>query len=294
MTFSLAQLDMTSQRSAQFQQQTGIFTGSATVPHRFRRTARPHGLRDKRERYHQLIGRRFAIREKKIHGHRSPEMKIEATLLRGCRGIARRDFYYLIGIRIKVGDSAVSPQPLADSPSDEGSIWREFLSKLIEVENPVLIHYGGFETVFLKRMMPKVWCAAKWLARAKATQSPINLVSYLRADLFSTILMDEGHCRLAGFKWSDQDVSGVQSIRWRDTWDQNKCVVGKRKNSFTYNLEDGAALGTGHPCRCRIGRQDISQVRKRGNFRVVVADTSDSKMSLCLDPEFHRWLRDHQ
>src|SRR5260370_18991511 len=54
--------------------------------------------------------------------------------------------------RFKTGDSIVHHSLWAESPSGEGNIWRECLSKLIEVENPVLIHYGSFETVFLKRM----------------------------------------------------------------------------------------------------------------------------------------------
>ena len=80
-------------------------------------------------------------------------MKIEGTpVYTDVEGLPDRDFYYLIGVRIKAGDSVVHHSLWADSPSDEGRIWREFLSKLVEVENPVLIHYGSFETVFLKRM----------------------------------------------------------------------------------------------------------------------------------------------
>src|SRR2546429_2211028 len=34
----------------------------------------------------------------------------------------------------------------------EGKIWREFLAILETVEKPVLIHYGSYETTFLRRM----------------------------------------------------------------------------------------------------------------------------------------------
>jgi predicted RecB family nuclease len=80
----------------------------------------------------------LAIREKKIHIVGSPEMKIEGTpVYMDVEGLPDRDFYYLIGVRFKTGDSVVHHSLWADSPSDEGSIWREFLSKLMEVENPV-------------------------------------------------------------------------------------------------------------------------------------------------------------
>jgi hypothetical protein len=79
----------------------------------------------------------LAIREKKIHIVGSPEVKIEGTpVYMDVEGLPDRDFYYLIGIRIKAGDSVVQHSFWADSPSDEGSIWWEFLSKLVEVENP--------------------------------------------------------------------------------------------------------------------------------------------------------------
>jgi hypothetical protein len=52
--------------------------------------------------------------------------------------------------KMKMGSRWRSVCPWADSPSDQGSIWRQFLFKLIEVDNPALIHYGSFETLFLK------------------------------------------------------------------------------------------------------------------------------------------------
>jgi predicted RecB family nuclease len=127
----------------------GIFTVTQ-LSHTFRPRRRPQGLRDKSERYHHSL-KALATQEKKIHIVGSPEVKIEGTpVYMDVEGLPDRDFYYLIGIRIKAGDSVVQHSLWADSPADEESIWREFLSKLIEVENPVLIHYGSFESVFGK------------------------------------------------------------------------------------------------------------------------------------------------
>jgi predicted RecB family nuclease len=129
----------------------GIFTVTQ-LSHTFRPRRRPQGSKDKRERYHHSL-KALAIRKNKIHIIGSPEVKIEGTpVYVDIEGLPDRDFYYLIGIRLKAGDSVVHHSLWADSPSDEGSIWRDFLSKLIEVENPVLVHYGSFETVFFKRM----------------------------------------------------------------------------------------------------------------------------------------------
>src|SRR5437762_11101908 len=89
----------------------------------------------------------------------------------------------------RAGDSVVHHSLWADSARDEGSIWREFLSKLIEVENPVLIHYGSFETVFLKRMRQRYGAPPSASLVAKALESPINLLS----DIFGQIYRSEEH-----------------------------------------------------------------------------------------------------
>src|SRR5438046_1852529 len=235
--------------------------GILTITHlsyTFRPRRRPQGLRDQRERYHHSL-KALAIREKKIHIVGSPEMKIEGTpVYVDVEGLPDRDFYYLIGIRIKAGDSVVHHSLWADNPSDEGSIWREFLSILIEVENPVLIHYGSFETVFLKRMRQRYGAPPNGSLAAKALESPINLLSVIFGQIYFPTYSNglKDIAGWLGFKWSDQDVSGVQSIRWRDTWEQTKASLAKEK-LIAYNLEDCAALELTARAVAQASRQDI-------------------------------------
>lgn len=83
-----------------------------------------------------------------------------------------------------------------------------------------------------------------------------------------------------GFKWSDPDVSGVQSVRWRDAWEQTKASLVKEK-LVVYNLEDCAALELVTGAVVQASRQDIrpsSGGAERLEF--VVADNLDSKVSL--------------
>src|SRR6185295_770111 len=118
----------------------------------FRPRRRPKRLRDKPERYHHSL-KALAIREKKIHIVGCPELKIEGTpVFLDVEGLPDRDFYYLIGVRIGQGDAAVQHSLWADTFEDEAKIWQQFLSILKTVEKPVLIHYGSYETRFLKKM----------------------------------------------------------------------------------------------------------------------------------------------
>jgi len=85
----------------------GIFTVTQ-LSYTFRPRRRPKRLRDKREKYHHSL-KALAIREKKIHIVGSPELKIEGTpVYLDVEGLPDRDFYYLIGVRIGNGESAVS------------------------------------------------------------------------------------------------------------------------------------------------------------------------------------------
>src|SRR6266516_3030869 len=129
----------------------GIFTVTQ-LSYTFRPRRRPKRLRDKREKYHHSL-KALAVREKKIYIVGSPELKIEGTpVYVDVEGLPDRDFYYLIGLRIGDGDSAVQHSLWADTIEDEGKIWREFLGILETVEKPVLIHYGSYETTFFKLM----------------------------------------------------------------------------------------------------------------------------------------------
>jgi predicted flap endonuclease-1-like 5' DNA nuclease len=99
----------------------GIFTVTQ-LSYTFRPRRRPKRLRDKREKYHHAL-KALAIREKKIHIVGSPELKVEGTpVYLDVEGLPDRDFYYLIGLRIGNGDSAVQHSLWADTVADEGKL----------------------------------------------------------------------------------------------------------------------------------------------------------------------------
>jgi hypothetical protein len=88
--------------------------------------------------HHSLKAR--AIREQKIHIVGSPELKIEGTpVYLDVEGLPDRDFYYLIGVLIGNGESAVQHSLWADTVQEEGKIWMQFLGKSV---TPNLIEYS--------------------------------------------------------------------------------------------------------------------------------------------------------
>src|SRR5439155_1023009 len=183
----------------------GTFTVTQ-LSYTFRPHRRPKRLRDKREKYHHSL-KALAIRERKIHIVGSPELKIEGTpVYLDVEGLPDRDFYYLIGVRIGSGDSAVQHSLWADTVEDEGKIWREFLAILETVEKPVLIHYGRYETDFFKRMCAHYGGPSTDSSiAAKAVETSLNAVSVVFGRVyfptFSNGLKDIA--RFIGCDWSD-------------------------------------------------------------------------------------------
>jgi len=220
----------------------GIFTVTQ-LSYTFRPRRRPKRLRDKREKYHHSL-KALAIREKKIHIVGSPELKIEGTpVYLDVERLPDRDFYYLIGVRIGHGDSAVQHSLWADTVADEGKIWREFLTLLETVERPVLIHYGSYETTFLKEMTQRHGKPQDDSVPAKSIASAFNVVSAVFARIYFPTFsngLKEIACYL-GFNWSSSLVSGVQTIAWRETWSSRGEARAQQK-LIAYNADDCAAL----------------------------------------------------
>ena len=221
----------------------GIFTVTQ-LSYTFRPRRRPKRLRDKREKYHHAL-KALAIREQKIHIVGSPELKLEGTpVYLDVEGLPDRDFYYLIGVRIGHGDSAVQHSLWADTVADEGKIWREFLALLETVEQPVLIHYGSYEKTFLKEMKERHGEPPEESTVAKSMQASVNLLLHNFAQIYfpgiSNGLKDTAGT--LGFKWGEAGASGLNAIAWRCQWEELRQVIFKER-LIAYNAQDCEALG---------------------------------------------------
>ena len=259
----------------------GIFTVTQ-LSYTFRPRRRPKQLRDKREKYHHSL-KALAIREKKIHIVGSPELKIEGTpVYLDVEGLPDRDFYYLIGLRIGNGETAVQHSLWADTVADEGKNWREFLGILENVEKPVLIHYGSYETTSLKRMRERYGGPPEDSPAAKALASAVNLLSVIFAHFyfptFSNGLKDIAGW--LGYKWSGSNPSGIQSIIWRTKW-QEAGEPSVKQSLVIYNSEDCQSLQLVTEVLFRRCSPDpLPDLEKGADPPAVIAERSSSKERL--------------
>ena len=235
--------NMTEKERKKFNRE-GIFTVTQ-LSYTFRPRRRPKRLRDKREKYHHAL-KALAIREKKIHIVGTPELKIDGTpVYLDVEGLPDSDFYYLVGLRLNTGEAVLHQSFWADDPEGEKKAWSAFLAALASIEKPVLIHYGSYETIFLRRMSARYGGPPADSPAAKVLASAINILSVIFARVYfpayTNGLKDVG--TWLGFKWSGANASGAQAIIWRMSWQQSREPTAKQ-NLIVYNAEDCHALET--------------------------------------------------
>ena len=200
---------------------------------------RPKKLRDKHERYHHSL-KALAIREKKLHIAGQPELKIEGTpVFLDVEGIPDRDFYYLIGLRVRTGNSIVQHSLWADTSEDEAQIYFQFLNILKTIEKPSLVHYGSFETDFFKQMGVRYRVSVQNALENNGNHTPINLLSIINGQVYFPTYSNglKSVARWLGFEWSDTSLTAVKSIAYRCDWEASHNITNKTA-LVDYNAED--------------------------------------------------------
>ena len=108
---------------------------------------------------------------------------------------------------------------------------------------PVLIHYGSFETTFLKRMYQKYGVPVEGSCLAEVISSAVNLLSVTFAKVYFPTFSN-GIKEIAGylgFEWENPAGSGLQSIIWHSQWEASGATTLKR-SLLIYNANDCEAL----------------------------------------------------
>jgi predicted RecB family nuclease len=221
----------------------GIFTVTQ-LSHTFRPRRRRRESKGKQEKHHHPL-RALAIRENKIHAVGIPDPKLIGTpVFLDVEGLPDRDFYYLIGIRVQATEGNVQYSFWADDAKEEKLIWNDFLTVLSEIANPHLIHYGSYETTFLKRMCERHGRPAAGSQVATAVDHATNLLSFIYAQFYFPTYSNglKEITGYLGFRWSGSPTSGLEAIVWRHRWEASKDPAEKQA-LLDYNRQDCEALG---------------------------------------------------
>ncbi|MFC1552807.1 TM0106 family RecB-like putative nuclease [Candidatus Latescibacterota bacterium] len=225
------------------QHNKGIFSVTQ-LSYTFRARRRPKRLASTPEKYSPAL-RALAIREHKIHIAGKLDLTLKGNpIFLDVEGISDQNFYYLIGLRFKNADLYVQHSFWANERVNEKEIWASALEVLARIDNPQLVHYGSYETVFLKRMKeryPDIVEDASFLDQL--INKSVNILSIIYAQIYFPTYSNglKEIARYLGFRWSDNTASGLYSLMWRLKWEFSKDSTLKNK-ILVYNAEDCEAL----------------------------------------------------
>jgi predicted RecB family nuclease len=190
---------------------------------------------------HESALKALAIRKDRTHVVGAPDFNLsEGTVYLDVEGVPDIGFYYLIGLRHRGIDGDVQHSFWADTLSDEHEIWASCLRTLKLIDGPRLVHYGSYETVFLKRMQERYESLPEdkaFLDRLIA--SAVNILSLTYAQIYFPTYSNglKDIARHLGFGWSESEASGLNAIIWRCEWEGTQDPNLKWK-LIAYNAED--------------------------------------------------------
>jgi len=217
----------------------GIFT-TTQLSCTFR--LRKKGKRVKRvQRPHYFALQAAAIRDKKVYVLKPPTLSQSSVqIYLDIEGDQERSFVYLLGMLIIENGVESWHSFWADNREQESQLLQHFLDALRQYDNFVLFHYGSYETSFFKRMQR---IRHKKTAIAKVLDRSYNILaivhSHVYFPLYSNGLKDIG--KYLGCTWSNENADGLQSIVWRQRWEESHNQTLRHKLE-TYNHEDCMAL----------------------------------------------------
>ena len=184
----------------------------------------------------------LAIKKGQTHVVGSPSLSIEGTpVFMDVEGVPDRDFYYLVGLRYETQGTHVERSFWANGSEDEQDIWRECLRALKEIDNPRIVHYGAYESRFLKLMKER------WKPIAEDTEFVDRIVNgsiNLLAVMFGKIYFPTYSNGLKGdspLAWVRMDLADKHragaAMLLRRCWELTS-DDGLRRELIRYNIED--------------------------------------------------------
>jgi predicted RecB family nuclease len=186
----------------------------------------------------------LAIREQKTFVMYTPELNETTTAIYiDFEGVPDENLIYLIGGLIKQEDQPDKEFSFwADGKEDEKEIFQKLFTLLNQYPDSTIYHYGSYETKALKSAVKKYAGHIKQ-DFTKVEKRMVNLLSYLRTYVYPPTYTN-GLKELAGFlgfKWTDQEATGLLSLEWRKQWEHTNENSWKEK-LLQYNQEDCKAL----------------------------------------------------
>jgi len=218
----------------------GIFTvNQLSYTFRARRPAKRQ-----RQRYpHSYPLQALAIRENKVHVHGEPSLTLSPTqVYLDIEGLPERRFYYLIGALVVTGQSEECHSFWADDETQQVTIFAQLAELLTTISGAKVFHYGNYDVNAVRRMLSRVPAPSQKTLREILAQAT-NILSIVSSQVYfpTTSNSLKEVAAFLGFRWTDVTASGLQSVVWREQWEDTRDETLKAK-LLRYNRDDCSAL----------------------------------------------------
>ena len=185
----------------------------------------------------------LAIREEKTFIQEIPNISISQNeIFFDIEGLPDRNFYYLIGIKIRANGVEKNYSFWATNEKEEKNIFIEFISVLQPLDEFTIYHYGSYEIQALKTISNKLTPDQQVFLK-KIIDNSFNILNVFANNIYPPTYSNslKEIARFLKFDWSEKDASGLQSTVWRYNWEISNNDELKNK-LIVYNLEDCRAL----------------------------------------------------
>jgi predicted RecB family nuclease len=183
----------------------------------------------------------LAIKKGQTHVVGTPFLSFEGTpVFMDVEGVPDRNFYYLISLRYEMDGAPIEKTFWADRPENESDIWQECLRVLKDIDNPQIVHYGAYESRFLRHMRKRSKPTAEDAEFVdRVVNGSLNLLASIYGRIyfptFSNSLKDVA--RWLGFEWTWRHAMGGAATLLRRCWELTSDDA-LRRELITYNVED--------------------------------------------------------
>jgi len=167
-----------------------------------------------------------------------PHLPIHSTeIFFDIEGESELGIDYLYGVLLRKDGKEEYKSFWADTPKDEKKMWNEFCDFMSSVGDCRIYHYTGYEKISINRLKKKYGIDNKLE----------KLFNCCTIDLFPQVTNNvilpiysysiKPIAKLLGFKWSDKNAGGTQSMVWYEAW-LNKNEQSVKEKILEYNMND--------------------------------------------------------
>jgi predicted RecB family nuclease len=219
----------------------GIFTVNQ-LSHTFKPRRIPKRAKNPATPHHFAL-QALALREKKIHVYGTPNISLaETNIYFDMEGLPDKNFCYLIGALVVQNGKSTCHTFWADNEKEQKRIFVQFQELVGQYPGSRLFHFGNYDVLVLKQI-GKVLDRRFQRTLQHHLERCVNVLSIIYPHIyfptFSNGLKDIGG--FLGCKWTQSNASGIQSIVWRNAW-ENTHDSSVKKILIQYNKEDCHAL----------------------------------------------------